>query len=202
MAGYHWKHLSMANVASSLALAAAVTWAQSSNAETEDQTVQTIAPAAQNEILNDSRTTASAEAATAAKARGVSPPTLEVESPNVQNLANHAVAAASCELAEIEFEVGSSQVSASNLQQLSPVAECLKAQRSAVMWLIGEADTMGTDADNWVLAMNRAMAVKDALRSLGVTENQLVPLSAGPTGERSVSLDLAEAARVTRVTNR
>jgi outer membrane protein OmpA-like peptidoglycan-associated protein len=172
----------------SLLAATTPVWAQSAN----DNGGKPLTSVDREEILNDSRTTSSAEAATAARTRGVRPPAFEVDHADVTQLTERAVAAASCELAELEFATGSSDISPEALRELSPVAECLKNQRSAVMWLIGEADNQGVDAANWVLAMDRALAVKDALRSMGVNERQLVPVSAGPTGERSVSFDLAE----------
>jgi outer membrane protein OmpA-like peptidoglycan-associated protein len=181
------KQLSIASVFTSLALSAGTAWAQPQDVETEPR----VSPEARRVIMNDSRNAASAEAASAAIERGVQTPDLDVKSPNVGSLIEEATEAASCGLAELEFEVGSSELTEAGLGQLSPVAKCLQNQPSMRMWLIGHADHQGPDARNWVVGMERALAVTAALRSMGVNPEQLISVSAGATGERSVSFELA-----------
>jgi outer membrane protein OmpA-like peptidoglycan-associated protein len=161
---------------------------------TQPQDVATdppVNPESREAIMNDSRNAPSAEAASDAMERGVQTPDLDVQSPSVGNLIEKATEAASCGLAELEFEVGSSELTQAGLRQLSPVAKCLQNQPSMRMWLIGHADHQGPDARNWVVGMERALAVTAALRSLGVNPEQLISVSAGATGERSVSFELA-----------
>lgn len=210
---YTWNTLMGAGAFTSLVMSAAPSFAQTQNnavqndvaqngttqngtaPNTRTQSNEALSATARDEILNDSRTTPSADAATTARTRGIPAPTLDIDSPNIDKMVERAAAAASCSLAELEFTVGSAELSQQDRQALLPVAQCLKNQRSAVMWLIGAADNQGADAANWVLAMNRAVAAKDALRAMGVEERQLIAVSAGPTGERAVRFALSETQR-------
>lgn len=188
MSHHNWKQLYRVTALASIALFASSAWAQADDAAN----LPRVSPNARNVIMNDSRTTASADAASAAMDRGVATPDLAVKSPKVEHLASEAAAAASCELANLEFEVGSAELTQSALSELAVVAKCLQNQPSMSMWVVGHADNQGLDSRNWVLAMERALAVKDALRSLGVNPEQLLAVSAGATGERAVSLELTK----------
>lgn len=186
MSHLNWRSLAGAGALASLVFTSGAAFAQSPT-RTQNEPVNSDA---RNQILNDARTTSSAEAASDAMTRGVDRPKLDVKSPSAGELVTRATAAASCELAAPEFEVGSTELTQDAMRQLSAVAECLKSQPSAHMWIIGQADSLGTQASNWVLAMDRALTVKTALNSMGVAEERLIAVSAGVTGERAVSLEL------------
>lgn len=176
----------VAGVFTALVFSAGTAWAQAQDVTTGPP----VAPEARDVIMNDSRNAPSAQAASAAMERGAETPDLDVKSPSAKNLIEEATEAASCGLAELEFEVGSSELTPAGLRQLSPVAKCIQSQPSMRVWVIGHADNQGPDSRNWVVGMERALAVTAALRSLGVTPEQLISVSAGATGERSVSFEL------------
>lgn len=74
----------------------------------------------------------------------------------------------------INFETGSARLTAESGQQVTNIANILKAYPNAKIKIGGYTDKTGNDADNQRLSQQRAEAVMNAIKSAGGTAGQLV----------------------------
>lgn len=75
---------------------------------------------------------------------------------------------------KILFEVGKADVPAESVDSLKAVATFLAADAAAKVQLSGFVDATGTPEVNKEIAKQRAFAVRDALKSMGVAEDRIV----------------------------
>jgi peptidoglycan-associated lipoprotein len=81
--------------------------------------------------------------------------------------------AASDHLQPVYFELNKSTLSGSALETAKTNAEWLKSQPPFLVRIIGYADSRGSTRKNERLAERRAMAVRDAYVSLGLSKDRL-----------------------------
>ncbi|MFM2450935.1 MAG: hypothetical protein RIS44_3385, partial [Pseudomonadota bacterium] len=102
--------------------------------------------------------------------------------------------------AKVLFETGKADVPAASGDSLKAVAAFLAADTAAKVQLSGFVDSTGTPEANKEVAKQRALAVRDALKSMGVAEDRIVlqkpeDITAGVGDEaRKVEITLAAAA--------
>jgi outer membrane protein OmpA-like peptidoglycan-associated protein len=99
------------------------------------------------------------------------------------------------ELTEIEFSIGSAQVSVDNNQRIGQVAGWAQQNPDGLIVLDGHADTTGDSAQNVELSVRRATAVRDELVSLHVDPERIIVAAFGDTGPQRAKI--AENRRVT-----
>ena len=75
---------------------------------------------------------------------------------------------------KVLFETGKAEIPAVSAGDLKAVADYLAANKSAKVQLIGYVDSTGTPEVNKELAKQRAIAVRDALKAVGVAEDRVV----------------------------
>ena len=102
---------------------------------------------------------------------------------------------------KVLFESGKAEVPAASGDDLKKIAEFMAANPAAKMQLSGYVDSTGPADVNKELAKKRAMAVRDALKALGVAEDKIVmqkpeDVTAG-AGEQSRKVEMTLAAAAT-----
>ena len=75
--------------------------------------------------------------------------------------------------ARVLFETGKTDVGPEGQAAIKAVADYVAANQGAKVQLSGFTDTTGDPAANAELAKNRAFAVRDALKALGVAEDKI-----------------------------
>ena len=99
---------------------------------------------------------------------------------------------------KVLFETGKTEVPAASTDDLKKIAEFMAANPAAKMQLSGFVDSTGPADVNKELAKKRAVAVRDALKALGVAEDRIVmqkpdDITAG-AGEQSRKVEMTLAA--------
>ena len=99
---------------------------------------------------------------------------------------------------KVLFESGKAEVPAASADDLKKIAAFMAANPAAKMQLSGYVDSTGSADVNKELAKKRAMAVRDALKALGVAEDKIVmqkpeDVTAG-AGEQSRKVEMTLAA--------
>ncbi len=97
---------------------------------------------------------------------------------NFQTLANDASAAispcgSSTVLENVNFQTGSSVLTASSMAEINGIAADMKANTGTTAKLVGHTDDQGGNAANQRLSANRAKAVYDALVNAGISASRL-----------------------------
>ncbi len=73
----------------------------------------------------------------------------------------------------LRFETGSSSLASQSREELSNLAATLKAHPDARIQISGYTDNIGRESANVELSRSRAMAVKDALHSTGISTDRI-----------------------------
>ncbi|MSQ82534.1 MAG: hypothetical protein EXR77_06405 [Myxococcales bacterium] len=81
---------------------------------------------------------------------------------------------------DILFDLGKAEVKAAARPVLSDIADALKSLSDRRFQVAGHTDTSGTDAVNWRLSADRALAVLTEMTSLGVPAGNLSAAGFGP----------------------
>lgn len=95
------------------------------------------------------------------------------------------------------FAPGSAVLTAAGDLQLVRLAEALKRQPAAAVEIQGHTDSSGNPNENMLLSRMRAQAVKNSLRTRGVSERQLFATGFGATRPRADNAT-AEGRRLNR----
>jgi outer membrane protein OmpA-like peptidoglycan-associated protein len=108
--------------------------------------------------------------------------------------------AGSFEFDRLEFETGSTSLTARSREQIADVARILNAYPNAHVQIAGYTDNTGNEADNLALSRGRAEAVMNALRDHGAPAAQLTAQGFGSQNPIADNATEAGRARNRRVT--
>lgn len=88
---------------------------------------------------------------------------------------------ATFDLQDVLFETGSARLRPAALERLRPLASYLSANPDVPVRIDGHTDSVGSDSANQLLSERRAGAVREALTSMGVEENEFMVAGHGET---------------------
>lgn len=92
-------------------------------------------------------------------------------------------------LRPVYFETASAKITPRFQDRLDNNVEVLKNNQDLNVYITGHADTRGSDAMNWELAMKRAKAVEDYMVRNGISRDRIYTISKGENDPKVTAND-------------